>query len=107
MSACCAISALMIGPMFASWRTSSIGPNLLSSAKRRSASLPVVGSPIAPPGLGDADGDAPGDELAPGTTPPEATGEDDADGAGDALGAADGLAEGAGDVATDVGDEVA
>ena len=41
--ACCAISALMIGPMLASWRTSSMGPNWSSSAKRRSASLPVVG----------------------------------------------------------------
>src|SRR4051812_42442932 len=93
-SACWAISALMIGPMFASWRTSSIGPNLSSSAKRRSASLPVVGSPIAAPVVGDADG--PG--LPPGTTAPDAPG--DAEGAADgaaegaALGAADGAAEG-------------
>src|SRR3954452_3993733 len=85
--ACWASSALMIGPMFASCRTSSIGPNLSSSAKRRSASLPVVGRPMAPPAPGDADGAG----LAPGTTAPDAPGEAEgpALASADALGAAD------------------
>src|SRR4051812_24853079 len=67
-----------------------MGPNLSSSAKRRSASLPVVGRPIAPPVVGDADG--PG--LAPGTMAPDAPGDAEAAADGATLGAADAAADG-------------
>src|SRR6187431_2080902 len=84
----------MRGPMLASWRTSSIGPNASSSAKRRSASLPVVGNTTTPPGADEGDGLAPGEPDGPGEA--DDAGEADAPGDDDAPAEAVGAAVGPG-----------
>src|SRR5262249_31196569 len=94
------ISPLITGPMLASWRTSSIGPNLAWSALLSSNSLPDVGRPMVPPPVvGDADG------LAPGTAAAEEPG--DAEGPGDALGSGDVPADAPGDADADAAPDAA
>src|SRR3990172_2909606 len=94
-SACWASSALMIGPIDASWRTSSMGPNWRSRATRRAARRPSVGRPI---GLAEGDGDGDGEGLALAEVPAlaDALGLADGCGLGDADGPGVGVTDGAG-----------